>query len=152
MTECILWSGFRNPQGYGQTKIGGRTYLAHRAAYAESRGLDVATMGGHVIHSCDNPPCINPAHLTLATHAINMADKVRKGRQACGTKHAHSKLTEAQVLEIRRRFQPGCPVNGGSALGREFGVAHSQVSRAARAKSWCSLHSQPQSKLEIFDD
>jgi hypothetical protein len=83
-----------------------------------------------VCHSCDNPPCVNPAHLWLGTSADNTRDMVSKGRQATGTRLPHSKLTDAQVLAIRARYVAKAAPSGRSgrgsnarALAAEYGIS-----------------------------
>jgi hypothetical protein len=82
---CWEWPGSRNPQtGYGQLSSWEdgkrRLYTAHRTSYRAFRGEIPA--GLQVLHSCDNRPCFNPAHLFLGTHADNMRDMDEKGRRA----------------------------------------------------------------------
>lgn len=72
--ECLLWMGARTATGYGRY---GERY-AHRIAWEQAN--DASADGHEVMHSCDNPPCVNPAHLRLATHAENMRDAMSKGR------------------------------------------------------------------------
>lgn len=52
----------------------------HRIS-AHLSGMDLQP-GLCVCHSCDNPGCMNPAHLWLGTFQENNADKVAKGRQS----------------------------------------------------------------------
>ena len=103
-TACILWVGLMGGHGYGRTRYLGIPVGAHRAAYAEEHGLNPLTMGGVVMHSCDNPPCVNPEHLSLGTHADNMRDMVQKGR-ASGTSHGYkyvlSDEDRADILSMR---------------------------------------------------
>lgn len=73
-TPCIEWPGKRHRNGYGQ--LGRKT--AHRVAYECAHGP--IPDGLHVLHRCDNPPCINPEHLFLGTHHDNMIDSMLKGR------------------------------------------------------------------------
>ena len=76
---CWEWSRERNDRGYGVTFVSsGRTLYAHRVAYALTQGPIPAGMV--VMHSCDNPPCCNPSHLNLGTHAENAQDMYHKGR------------------------------------------------------------------------
>ena len=75
---CHEWSGARVGKGYGKTRMHGRTYRAHRAAYELFVGP--IPEGQVVRHTCDNPGCVNPDHLELGTHADNMKDKRVRSR------------------------------------------------------------------------
>lgn len=81
---CWLWTGAVQRAGYGiiAVRIGGRwkTQLAHRVAWLVLRGENHAER--HVLHRCDNPPCVNPDHLYLGNDSDNSADRVRRGRCA----------------------------------------------------------------------
>ena len=79
---CWVWIGGRGENGYGHFWCSGRTRLSHRIAYRIYKGP--IPDGMLVCHSCDNPPCVNPAHLWLGTHDDNIQDKINKGRQATG--------------------------------------------------------------------
>lgn len=98
--ECWRWTGATSGQGYGYIRIARRCVFAHRTSWALSVGLTHFGLG--VLHTCDNPPCVNPAHLFLGTNTDNMRDKTAKGRQAAGSRHGCAKLSEFDVAEIRR--------------------------------------------------
>lgn len=84
---CWRWMGSLNQDGYGQIGFTSRKLIhAHRAAWLLTHGE--IPRGLQVLHTCDNPPCVNPAHLWLGTHADNMADASRKGRLRGRTKRA----------------------------------------------------------------
>lgn len=74
---CWNWTG-STAKGYGQVKIDGKVLRAHRVAYEMFHGL----LGDedHVLHSCDNPLCVNPKHIRAGTHQENMDDKVLRRR------------------------------------------------------------------------
>lgn len=77
--KCWEWQGYRRRSGHGQ--IGdesGRLVGTHRVAYEFFNGP--IPDGMVVMHSCDNPPCCNPRHLSLGTQADNLHDMFRKGR------------------------------------------------------------------------
>ena len=134
---CWLWTGrVLPPFGYGQITSDGKTLLVHRVAYEQLVGPIPA--GFNVLHRCDHPACWNPEHLFTGTHADNTADKVAKGRHVYGERHqwygrknsgdAHvsSKISEADVTDIRVLAGFGL---SHTAIAREYGVTQSCISR-----------------------
>jgi len=72
---CIVWTAQISTRGYGRfMRIG-----AHRWILGHLRGCPLAP-GEFALHSCDNPPCVNPEHLYVGDHAQNMRDMARRCR------------------------------------------------------------------------
>lgn len=83
--QCWEWLGATMPNGYGRVKLGGRAWLAHRAAYFMAHGsIPTPRKKGHaatvIRHTCDNRRCCNPAHLIPGTAKDNATDLVRRRR------------------------------------------------------------------------
>jgi hypothetical protein len=133
---CWPWTGSRTPLGYGRFYDGEKATNATRVVWETVRGP--IAEGLEVCHRCDNPPCVNPAHLFLGTHADNMADMAAKGRHhdLRGEAIAVSKLTDDKVRYIRRELAAG---RSQSDVARELGVDSSQVCRIANGHRWAHV-------------
>lgn len=106
-SECIEWTGYRLPSGYGQTRVKGRgLQRAHRVAWEEVHGP--IPEGMYVCHRCDNPPCVNVDHLFLGTPVDNATDMTSKERHAsqrkthCSKGHPYDDENTRQAIEGRR--------------------------------------------------
>ncbi len=138
--ECWEWQGARDTYGYGCFGIRhGYNIRAHVFSYEIAHGREVPK-GIEILHSCDNPPCINPAHLFEGTQKDNMADSAAKGRKRGhggppGERCARSKLTERQVVEMRQRYANGEPE---AALAAAFAVHQTTVNRVVKYRTWAS--------------
>jgi hypothetical protein len=104
---CWPWAKQRHSRGYGYFCIKKRKKFAHRVAWELATGGDAS--GLVVMHSCDNPPCVNPAHLRLGTARDNAQDCIAKGRKliVLGEDHGGAKLTEEDVVLIRKMAMSG---------------------------------------------
>lgn len=133
-TSCWVFIGYCNKQGYGQYSLYGTQKLAHRAIYECIHGDVIAD--SMVLHKCDNPPCVNPAHLFLGTRMQNTRDMMQKGRQPNlkGESRGCNILTEKDVLQIREwHISPGLTYR---ELGELFNVARSTIQSIVNRTNW----------------
>ena len=107
-SNCWLWTGYRKHNGYGQSWANGKKVLAHRLSYEIHTGASPGA--ARVLHHCDNPPCVNPAHLYLGTMADNMRDCLLRGR------HGNTKKTHCPQGHI----YAGNNLSVGKADGRRY--------------------------------
>ena len=78
--DCWLWLGPRDEKGYGRTTVDGTFVRIARLVLAYVTG----TSGEQALHSCDNPPCVNPHHLRWGSNSDNQRDAVTRGRHRTG--------------------------------------------------------------------
>jgi hypothetical protein len=135
--SCWIWTAATRGPGYGAFRVGSardgtrRTVPAHRYMYELINGSVSSDL--QVCHRCDNPPCVRPDHLFLGTNADNIADKVAKGRAPCGMSSPNHRLTDADVIGIRRACEAGdCQ----RKVAARFGVCQRTVSRVVRRELW----------------
>lgn len=125
---CIEWQGSRSAKGYGRMWVGRKCKQAHRVAFE----LDVGSIpdGLQVLHRCDNPPCVNPAHLFTGTNLDNVRDKLAKGRLPRGELRINAKLTDQAVREIR------ASEFGKKRLAKIYGVCPTVILEVKRCLRW----------------
>jgi len=134
-TGCHLWIGAKTPAGYGKLGMRGRTtQYAHRLAYEMQKGVIPDSL--QILHSCDNPSCVNPSHLRVGTSADNARDKVQRDRQLKGEQIHNSRLTVRTVREIRQYLASGLsPLN----IAKWFGVHRITIHDIAYRRTWAHL-------------
>ncbi len=102
---CWEWTAAKSEKGYGFFHNGHRLVRAHRLSYELTNGP--IARGMLVCHRCDNPACVNPAHLFVGTVRDNTIDMLNKGRAQRGWRvgeNSHrAKITEVAVLDIRSK-------------------------------------------------
>jgi hypothetical protein len=135
--DCWPFTGAIGTHGYGVIGAGGasKTITSHHAAFLLTNGY---LPDGVVMHSCDNRPCCNPAHLLDGTQPQNLADMREKGRAANkgpeGEKARTAKLTAALVIEIRRRWDAG-----ERGFHAEFNITPGHLWTLGARKAWRHL-------------
>lgn len=133
-SSCHMFAGYRTWEGYGRFSIGGYSEVAHRVAWTIANGQ--VPKGLWVLHTCDNPPCVNPKHLCLGTRQDNANDMLARGRSkgAVGEGYGNAKLMKYQVRNILRLFHTdGFPV---CAIAERHSVSHSTVRRIVLGEGW----------------
>lgn len=129
---CWVWTGGREGGGYGQLSFRGTWVKAHRLSWEIHNGFPPGALC--TLHRCDNPPCVNPAHLFLGTRADNNRDKAEKGRACKGERSVRSKLTDKAVREIRAMLAGGATTR---ATAAHFGIRnHGLMSQIRHGKRW----------------
>lgn len=127
--HCWEWQGARLPAGYGVFKVRRETrnIRAHRYSLGLSLGEPVPD-DMHVLHACDNPPCVNPSHLRIGTDADNVEDMFERKRNP-----RRGRLRNEDIIRMRMLRADGSRL---SDLAETFGVTQSAVSTITRGIRW----------------
>jgi hypothetical protein len=130
---CWPWLAAQRPAGYGLFGVAYKNHPAAKVAWVIVNGRDFPA-DHEACHSCDNPPCCNPAHVFPGTRRENFEDSRRKGRHVPPPKVVPPKqiLSEEDVREIRRRFV----YRERQALAAEFGISESTLQKVAYRETW----------------
>lgn len=132
---CWQWRAAKDACGYGCFGYEGRVLGAHRVSYILAHGI--IPDGLHILHSCDNPACVNPSHLRLGTHQENMDDRNSRGR-ARGGRHPgelapQARLTAEDARTIRDLCAHGFLQKDCALL---WGVRKATVNDLVLRKTW----------------
>jgi hypothetical protein len=134
---CWDWKGCKL-KGYGIVQVDGRSQRAHRVSYEIHKGP--IPHGMNVLHQCDNPDCSNPDHLFLGTHQDNVADRVKKRRNANmnGENGPGAKLTFEQVSQIKHLLL-GTKWGTQKQIALQFGIHESTLCDIKHGRTWGDL-------------
>lgn len=140
--DCWEWTGSvrtrinKDGKSYGRIRSGDRTLHAHRESYRLRWGDPPDDK--LVLHTCDNPACVNPNHLYLGTPADNVRDMYerKRARHERGTDRYNAKLNPDKVREIRRLRAEGMYTTD---IAKKFGINGGTVSRIIRRLRWAHV-------------
>jgi hypothetical protein len=134
LNDCWVWTCGCGSGGYGAFRAGVRMLRANRVAYVICKG-DTELQ---VLHTCNNPPCCNPAHLYAGTDKDNMRQCSRDGRvkPPIGEKHHFAKLTVQMVRKARRLYAIRWFQR---EIAELFGCSSKTISKLLTGKSWRSV-------------
>lgn len=140
-TECWPWKAAHNGLGYGMIwdQQRGRKVLATRVSYELYKGP--IPKNGLILHSCDNPACVNPAHLRVGSHKDNMRDMDIRGRRVIGAlkgaEHPRAALSEAEVISLLKDYVSGIALK---QIAEKYGISESSLNDYTSGRSWTHLH------------
>jgi len=135
--DCWEWTACKIGMGYGRIGTGGhngRSLVTHRVSWELAYGP--IPKGQCVLHHCDNPGCVNPAHLWLGTKADNTHDMMDKERQAVGEAAGNAKLTNQAVREILCLLAAGYVQR---EIAEVYSVSQMHISNINTGKRWAWL-------------
>jgi|ERR1041385_1929703 len=142
---CWIWTGAQDRHGYGYFHFGKRNEAvkAYRMAYELAVGP--IPEGMHVLHRCDNPPCVNPAHLFIGTHRDNMQDSWRKDRYD----HEKHRISQRERMKNPRIYRAAVanllaprPTPTHCRRGHPYSKTNLKWSGGKRRCHTCSLYLQ----------
>lgn len=138
-TDCWIWTGNKDPDGYGRMDIRGpegkRTHRVNRVSFTLFVGPIMAAKP-KILHRCDVRACFRPNHLHAGTDASNIQERDERGRTACGERQGASKLTAPDVETIRALASTGIAT---SVLAVRYGITPRQVRNVMQGKAWTHL-------------
>ena len=137
VTGCWIWDKKR--ERYGNLRLNRKSISVHKASYLLFNGPIEDDL--HVRHTCHNNKCVNPEHLILGTAYDNIQDNVKAGRNAKGSRMGCSKLTEDQVLKIRKLWSLNDLTKkrkkySAPKLSKMFGIATTNIMKIVKRESW----------------
>lgn len=130
---CVEFTGHKDECGYGRISKEGKLVRVHREVYKYLHPDEEIT--GVIMHSCDNPACINWEHLSHGTQAENIADMVAKGRRVTvkGSNQRDAKLHENDIPDIRFLLNQGISCE---KIGKSYDVSPEAIRAIKKFRTW----------------
>jgi predicted XRE-type DNA-binding protein len=127
-TGCWNYRKRAPSTGYGRVMLNYKSYIASRLFYTIHYGHFHPSLD--VLHTCDNPACVNPDHLFLGTAKDNVADMIAKGRRRLTSR---MRMSDDDVIECRNRWAEGDVSQ--ARLAADYGVSQTHISNIVRGKA-----------------
>ena len=136
-TNCITSPCAKTKKGYGHLYYEGICVYHHRLVYCTTHNLQLSAIEGKVVmHTCDNPSCVNPEHLVLGTQSRNIQDMHIRGRanlaSVKGINNPRAIVTESMVREIRARFKS----EEASKIAKDLGLKLTTIYSVTSGRNW----------------
>lgn len=128
---CWIWLGKKGQDGYGQIMINKKRQRVHRVSHELFIGPITDKL--IILHSCNNPLCINPDHLSQGTIKQNSIDMIFSGNSMRGSKNHFAKLDEKKVISIRQMHKKGFPL---VILASKFNVTIHCIKQIISRRIW----------------
>ena len=129
---CWIWTGAKYKSGYGAVSYLNTSCKTHRLSMHFWKGFDLSS-NNPVCHMCDVPACFNPDHLYVGTYKQNTFDAIDRGRFCVGELHHKAKLSNNQVIDIRKMYQKGHSV---ADIADKFSVSRKLIRRVITRETW----------------
>lgn len=131
--ECILFIGHRNEDGYGRIFRNKKLVFVHREVWARDNGS--IPPGRVIMHTCDQPNCIQPKHLVMGTQVMNIKDMDEKGRRRAliGSQHRNAVLLEKDIPVIRNFLNLGKTC---ASIARMYNVSEGLIRHIKKGRIW----------------
>lgn len=142
ISGCWIWTARRDKLGYGWIRLGYKKGVipSHRASWMLFKGSipdgDGPKARTLILHTCDNPSCVNPDHLFLGNDADNCADRDKKGRQAKGATHGSARFSEDAVQEIRSLRKNGLTIK---EISKNLNAPEGTIANICSGATWSWL-------------
>lgn len=134
--NCWIWKKHLNHCGYGTITHNNKKYLSHRLSYLIFKGKIPKDL--YVLHTCDNPPCVNPDHLWTGSQFDNMLDMKQKNRSSkglirAGQNNPKSKLKNKDINVIKDLYKNGTKVK---EISKMFNVYWTTIYKILNNETW----------------
>jgi ribosomal protein S25 len=151
LDKCMIWIAYKDKDGYGTFSYAPSMYKAHRISFEMYYGFIDLNMD--ILHSCDNPSCVNPLHLQQGTHQENIKQRDMKGRtnHPIGDQNGKSILTNNKVKQILIDIDNN-KYNNVFEIADKYGVHVTAIRKILNSITWTHITNQLTTPLQTIKD